>query len=358
MIEYGRTLPTSFVKMYGVDQGKIEHTTFECGLSDKLLDNLPNSADIITVDGKQYPSSIVELHRPTGKYISRALIKLFNLFSQKGVIRIIGNTCAPGLKFPVLTSEKGIDQFENLPNKCPIIAANILGYEEFPNAVTVKGEPFMVLSIPDDWNSFEDYISAFTSKYRVRAKKILKETKEVEVKKLSDLPPNEWIASCGNLLTQSLTTKTIAIGRNLPKLLSCYHQSLGENFEIWGYYHAGELVGFISCIRDDNKLFAMHLGLKKQDNPFPKLYSRMLIDMVKWAIDNDLARINFGRTGAEIKSTLGAIPVENSFVVFTRSRLLLRLFKVYAKYFQKKFIYTLRQPFKEPKKAKSVPFEA
>jgi hypothetical protein len=358
MIEYGRSLQTSFAEMFKADQGKLEQSTFECDLSDKLLGDLPNSADIITVDGRQYPSSIVELHRPTGKYISRALIKLFNLFSQKRVIRIIGNTCAPGLKFPVLISGKGIDQFENLPNKCPIIAANILGYEEFPNAVTVKGEPIMVLNIPEYWNSFEDYISAFTSKYRVRAKKTLKETKEVEVKKLSDLPPNQWIASCANLLNQSLSTKTIAIGRNLPKLLSCYHQSLGENFEVWGYYQEGDLIGFISCIRDDKKLFAMHLGLKKQENPFPKLYSRMLLDMVKWAIDNDLERVNFGRTGAEIKSTLGAIPVENSFVVFTRSRFLLQLFKVYARYFQKKFIYTLQQPFKEPKAEKSVPFEA
>ena len=343
--------------MFGTDQEKLDHSTFECGLSDKLLSDLPNSADTITVDGRQYPSSIVELHRPTGKYISRALIRLFNLFSQKGVIRIIGNTCAPGLKFPVLTSGKGMDQFEKLPNKCPIIAANILGYEEFPNAVTVKGEPFMVLNIRENWKSFEDYISDFTSKYRVRAKKILKETKEVEVKKLSNLPPNQWIASCGNLLHQSLSTKTIAIGRNLPKLLSCYHQSLGDNFEVWGYYHAGDLIGFISCIRDDKKLFAMHLGMNKQENSFPKLYSRMLLDMVKWAIDNDLERVNFGRTGAEIKSTLGAIPVENSFVVFTRSRFLLQLFKVYAKYFQKKFIYTLRQPFKEPKAVKSVPIE-
>lgn len=343
--------------MFGTDQEKLDHSTFECGLSDKLLSDLPNSADTITVDGRQYPSSIVELHRPTGKYISRALIRLFNLFSQKGVIRIIGNTCAPGLKFPVLTSGKGMDQFEKLPNKCPIIAANILGYEEFPNAVTVKGEPFMVLNIRENWKSFEDYISDFTSKYRVRAKKILKETKEVEVKKLSNLPPNQWIASCGNLLNQSLSTKTIAIGRNLPKLLSCYHQSLGDNFKVWGYYHEGDLIGFISCIRDDKKLFAMHLGMKKQENPFPKLYSRMLLDMVKWAIDNDLERVNFGRTGAEIKSTLGAIPVENSFVVFTRSGFLLQLFKVYAKYFQKKFIYTLRQPFKEPQAVKSVPVE-
>lgn len=358
MMGCGRSLPTIFVRMFGIEQGKLDHLTVECGLSDKLLSDLPNSADTISVDGRGYPSSIVELHRPTGKYISRALIKIFNLFSQKGVIRIIGNTCAPGLKFPVLTKGKGMDQFENLPSKCPIIAANILGYEEFPNSVSVKGEPFMMLNIPENWSSFEDYISAFTSKYRVRAKKALKETKEVEVKKLSDLPPNEWIASCGNLLKQSLSTKTIAIGKNLPKLLSCYHQSLGDAFEVWGYYHEGDLIGFISFIRDDKKMFAMHLGLKKQDNPFPKLYSRMLLDLVKWAIDNDLERVNFGRTGAEIKSTLGAVPIENSFVVFTRSRLLLGLFKMYAKYFQKKFVYTLRQPFKEPKKAQSVPFEA
>ena len=322
-------------------------SNLECGLSQQLFSELPNNSDSLEIGGVAYPTSNVELHRPTGKYISRVLIRIFNLFSRKGVIRIIGNACAPGLKFPVLKSGEGMNQFVGVSKKCPIVAANILGYEEFPQSVSVKGEPFMVLDLETDWRTFDDYLGAFSSKYRVRAKKALKETQGLKVAKISDSPANQWIAQCGNLLKQSLSTKTIAIGKNLPQLLLCYKQSLKDKFEVWGYYDGDQLIGFISCIRDNNKIFAMHLGIDKKDNAYPKLYSRMLLDMVKWAIENQVKRVNFGRTGSEIKSTLGAKPVQNSFVVFTRSNVLLFLFRIYAKYFQKKYSYTLRKPFKE-----------
>ena len=318
----------------------------ECGLSSQLLDGLPNKSESISIGNRNYPTSILELHRPTGKYISRALIKLFNAFSRKGIIRTVGNACAPGLTFPKLQTGQGINQFSNLQNSCPIISVNTLGYEQFPDSVTVQAEPFMVISLPNHWNSFEDYLAAFSSKYRVRTKKVFEDTQKVQIKYLHQSPPNTWAAHCGSLLADTLQDKTIAIGKNLPELLICYSKSLKENYRVIGFSENDEIIGFISYILDGPRMFAMHLGLNKSSDHSGKLYQRMLYTLVEEAFELGVNQINLGRTGAEIKSTLGAEPVENSFVVFTRSKILLLLFKLYAKFIQKKYTYTYRSPFK------------
>lgn len=322
---------------------------FECQMSHDLLNALPNNSKPIKIGPNLYPSSFVELYRPTGKYISRILIALFNTFSKKGVIQAIGNPCAPGLFFPKLQSGIGIRQFENLEKTCPIISANILNSEHFPDAVTVRAEPFMVLTLDMQWNHFDDYLNAFSSKYRVRAKKIFNDTQNVEIRELHLQSHPDWLQECGKLLSESLQDKTIAIGRDLPRLLDCYQKSLGEHFKVLGMFQDQKLIGFISYIVDGEKLFAMHLGLQKQHPLHAQLYQRMLFQLVFDAIPLGIKRINFGRTGAEIKSTLGASPLENSFVVFTKSKFLLILFKIYARYFQKQYHYTYRSPFKTPK---------
>ncbi len=321
--------------------------TLSIDLSAKIFEAFPNKSESIKIGTKSYPASIVELNRPTGKYIHRILIGLFNLFSRKGMIRTLGNTCAPGLLFPKLNSGEGIEQFQFNNTICGIVSANILGYHEYPDSVTVEAKPFMVLNLHPEWKSFEDYLAAFTSKYRVRAKKVLKESGEIEKRRIDQLPSNEWIAACGKLLAESLQDKTIALGKNLPQLLQCYHKSLGSNFHVYGYYSGGKLIGFISCILDGPNLFAMHLGMDEKIASHTKLYQRMLLDLIDVSLYNSIKSIHFGRTGTEIKSTLGAVPVTNSYVVFTKSKFLLFLFRLYAKYFQKQEKYQLRTPFKE-----------
>ena len=317
-----------------------------CGLSEILLDGLPNKSNAIQIGDRFYPSSVLELHRPTGKYISRLLVKLFNAFSRKGIIRYVGNACAPGLFFPELETNQGIEQFRNLQKSCPIITVNTLGHQTFPDSVTVKAEPYMVIDLPKHWEKFEDYLNAFSSKYRVRTKKVYEETKHLQIQYLNREPPNTWAAQCGSLLAESLQDKTIAIGKNLPALLRCYQQALGANFHIVGFIDQGEIIGFVSYIIDQNRMFAMHLGINRRADVQGKLYQRMLYTLVEEAFKNGANHLNLGRTGAEIKSTLGATPVENSFVVFTKSKALLVLFRLYVKFVQKKFIYTYRSPFK------------
>ena len=307
---------------------------------------MPNHSGSIRIGENLYPSSIMELSHPTGKYVYRIFIKLINLYSQKGIIRIIGNNCAPGLSFPNLIDNQGISQFEGLTKSCPILVANILGNGSYPDSVTIPAEPFMVVPINENWQNFDDYLKAFSSKYRVRANKVIQSSSQFTVEELSKKPSNEWIAQCASLLHQTLQDKTIAIGKNLPELIHSYKKALGTNYRVFGYFLDGELMGFISCIVGSETLYAMQLGMSNNTPTEFKLYQRMLMDIINLGIENKAKHVNLGRTGTEIKSTLGAVPVNNAFVVFTRSKVLLTLFKLYLKYIHKSPQFILRKPFK------------
>jgi hypothetical protein len=75
------------------------------------------------------------------------------------------------------------------------------------------------------------------------------------------------------------------------------------------------------------------------------IYQRMLYDLVKTGIENGCESINFGRTATEIKSTLGAEPIENHFVVFAQSKILRAMIRYYKKHHYRPKQYTLRRPF-------------
>ena len=74
----------------------------------------------------------------------------------------------------------------------------------------------------------------------------------------------------------------------------------------------------------------------------------MMYDLIEYSIQNSKSTINIGRTATEIKSTLGAVPIENSFVLFTKSKTLRFLLNFYTNKIHKAPIYTLRNPFKTP----------
>lgn len=315
-------------------------------LTDKLLLSMPNHYATIAVNGTTFPVSFMELSKPTGKYVYRVFIKLFNLFGRKGYIRIIGNACAPGIAFPNLSNIKAKELLGSTENNCGVLIANVLGNEKYELGTTIPAEPFMVIRLMENLNTIQDYLQLFSSKYRVRAQKVLKNSNDIIAKPLHDLPPNKWIAQCGQLLYHSLQDKTIAIGQNLSQLIHCYQKSLGSNFKVLGYYLDGKIVGFISFIQDDKMIHATHLGIDMQLPLNYSLYQRMMYDLVSYSIENKITFINLGRTATEIKSTIGAVPVENSFIIFTKNPALHFINKFYTKYIHKKPEYILRNPFK------------
>ncbi len=307
---------------------------------------MPNHQGTIHLNGQNLPLSFMELSKPTGKYVYRIFMKLFNLFSRKGYIRVVGNTCAPGLIFPNIPRNSYSSQFIQSENSCGVLVANVLGTEKFTNATTILAEPFMLVKIDPNLQTLKDYFNQFSSKYRVRAQKVLKNSHEIEFKTLNNYPSNDWISQCGKLLYHSLQNKTIAIGQNLAELIHCYQKTLGDQFKVHGYFLEGHLVGFISYIEEENHIHATHLGIDENLPLTYSLYQRMMYDLIEYGILNQKHTINIGRTATEIKSTLGAVPIENSFVLFTKSKSLRFLMNLYANHIHKAPHYTLRNPFK------------
>ena len=86
---------------------------------------------------------------------------------------------------------------------------------------------------------------------------------------------------------------------------------------MFGYRKDGHWVGFITAIVDDEAVHAMHMGFEPHYAQQSQFYQRSMMDLVRLAMEERKPLLNMGRTATEIKSTMGAVPVENSFVFFS-----------------------------------------
>ncbi|MFM7586588.1 MAG: hypothetical protein ACKO6M_06170, partial [Bacteroidota bacterium] len=115
-------------------------------------------------------------------------------------------------------------------------------------------------------------------------------------------------------------------------------------------------VGFVTGLKIGDTLHALHLGYDAEKTEGMHLYERCLLDMVEMGIQMGVKTVQMGRTATEIKSTLGAEPLQNSLVFFVRNPLLRALLKAYARSVYQPPPFTLRHPFAS-KSAKPAPVE-
>lgn len=297
----------------------------------------------LNVGGQSFPFSNIELSKPTGKYVARAILKLATLLSAKGYVQYAGNACSPGLQFPDIQPHTNLSDINHA--NCGVMIINVLGSPQVAGGVTVKAEPFMNLPLQPAWQNFEDYVQAMSSKYRVRTKKVLSNSHDYTARELKHTEANEWIPQCAQMLGHTLKDKTLAISPKLSMMLHTFVRSMKDKFKVWGYYKNEQLCGFISAIESEHGLYAMHLGLTDAAAE-DQLYQRMMYDVIAYGIEQKDEFVCLGRTATEIKSTMGAVPIENSYVLYAKGRFLRTILTLYAKYFHKVKSYQLRNPFK------------
>jgi hypothetical protein len=302
-----------------------------------------NYEENLNIGGQSFPFSNIELSKPTGKYVSRAILKLATALSAKGFVKYAGNACSPGLQFPNIQSNESLSNLDKI--NCGILIINVLGEPQYQNAITLPAEPFMNLTIQAEWESFNDYLSAMSSKYRVRTKKVLSNSEAYVKIELLHNQANEWIPQCAQMLGHTLKDKTLAISPRLSNMLHTFVRALKSQFKVWGYYKDGALCGFISAIESEHGLYAMHLGLTDQAAE-DQLYQRMMYDVIEFGILQKDEFVCLGRTATEIKSTMGAVPVENSYVFYAKNKIIRNIIALYKNRFYKPKSYQLRNPFK------------
>lgn len=218
-------------------------------------------------------------------------------------------------------------------------------YLKEENYAAYPVDPDMFMEIDPDWTNFDDYTKDLSSKYRVRLRKVLKESAAIEAKKLSE----QEVAIYHKELFQLYMNTAQKVNLNLGYLCENYFKNMADlwsnNFFVVAYFFKDKLVGFISVLKDNESLDANYMGLDYQVNLDFKLYNRILLDLVKLSIQLKATTLHLGRTATEIKSTIGATSHAMHIYLKGTNSILNKGMQFFEPYFGSPQ-YTLRHPFK------------
>lgn len=214
------------------------------------------------------------------------------------------------------------------------------------NYTAIQVDPNMVLTLDTNWQSFKDYLAAFKSKFRVKAKKAYKTSSQLNVRDFSadDIKTykKELTALYDNVKNKaSFTPEALNLAT-----YSALKNVLKDKFVFRGYFLDEVLVGFMSGVINNATLDAHYVGINYDLNKKHAIYSRMLYDYVTIGIERRVKEINFGRTAGEIKSTLGAVPQELTCYIRHKKSVANFLFKPLLKKV-KPTVFEQRFPFKK-----------
>lgn len=210
----------------------------------------------------------------------------------------------------------------------------------------IKTDPAMVLPISEMWGSFDDYLSDLSSKYRVKAKRAFAKSADLTVKPLTGADIERYAETIGALYAGVVERAPFKLGHLGVGTLLALREKMGDTFILQGYFLGSALVGFLTAFENGPRLEAGFVGIDYRYNPNHAIYPRMLYDYLLLGIERKCRAVNYGRTAGEIKSTLGAVPVQMTCAVklnHSALNMVLRWFKSMVK----PTTAVVRRPFKK-----------
>ncbi|MBK8339390.1 MAG: GNAT family N-acetyltransferase [Flavobacteriales bacterium] len=204
----------------------------------------------------------------------------------------------------------------------------------------------MAMDIDPTWRTLDDYQEALTSKARTRIRAVISRSSALEIRSMTADEIRLSTPRLQQLLDQVLARSPFSFGRLKVDVYAHWKEQLGDRLLFHGFFLNDELVGFNSAFVLDDTLDVQYVGFDYDLNPAHAIYQRMLVDVLEFALDNDLRRINFGRTAEQAKSNLGALPVDMRFYVKHRNRLANKLVGPFLRSV-KPDAFEQRSPFKK-----------
>ena len=171
-------------------------------------------------------------------------------------------------------------------------------------------DPIMEFEVNTKWLKFDDYLQALSSKYRVRANNVMKKMEGVEIR---DFNVDDFKKHKTTLyeLYKGVQQKSPV------RLLSCKIDYLSNLLSLSNdriifrtFWKDNKIIAFLTVIMNGSELEAHHIGFDYSLNKNLAIYQNILYHYIELAIQHKMQRISFGRTALEIKSTVGAIPIE------------------------------------------------
>jgi len=217
---------------------------------------------------------------------------------------------------------------------------------EFKSFFQFTTQPNMIFNIRDSWSNFDDYIADLSKKYRDQYKRARKKAEGISKRKLSleeITSYNSRIYALYMNVAKNAPFNTFYLSENHFKTLKTL---LKDKFLFYGYFVGDELIGFNTLIKNGKDIDTYFLGYDEIYQREKMLYLNMLYDMIGFSINKEYSRIIFARTALEIKSSVGAQPVD-MYGMMQHSNPFVNLFvsRTFS-YFEPKMEWKERNPFK------------
>lgn len=240
--------------------------------------------------------------------------------------------------------KKTVDVFliKDFLNRSLSIANTLKNYNYHPFSV----EPNMVLEIRKDWISFKDYLAAFKTKFRVKAKRALTLSESLKVVIITERNFSSYSESIDNLYHSVADSSSFNLVQFNTRTYKDFLENFKDNYILQSYWLEGKMVGFISGLIQKKTLDAHFVGIDYNYNKSHAIYQRMLYDYVKFGIERKVDAINFGRTASEIKSSVGAIPQELTMYVRHKKTIPNQLLKLFLQKIEP-IPFQQKKPFKQ-----------
>jgi predicted N-acyltransferase len=232
--------------------------------------------------------------------------------------------------------------FKDFYDEC----ANELVKYKFSNIFEFNVQPNMIFYLNGKWKSNEEYIGSLSKKYRDQYKRAHKKFDGIAVKNLTlkEIKQHEsTIYDLYHYVAVNAPFNTFFLAKNH---FSTMKKQCSERFLLFGYFLNDKLVGFHTLLLNGSVLETYFLGYDQKVQKENMLYLNMLYNMTNFGIEHGFDKIIFGRTALEIKSSIGAIPVEMSGFMYHTNNL---INKYLGKIFQKiepQVTWQMRHPFK------------
>jgi predicted N-acyltransferase len=170
----------------------------------------------------------------------------------------------------------------------------------------------MIVQLDPKWKTFEDYKNILKSKYRVKANKADSSSSSLKSRLFTEHDFETYKEELQALYQN--TIDNASFNAQVLNLNTYIHlrASFKDDFIVKAYFLEDKLVGFLTALVNKNTLDAHFIGLDYRLNKSHAIYPRILNDYVRLGIEKQVSSIDLGRTASEIKTTIGAIPLELS----------------------------------------------
>jgi len=206
----------------------------------------------------------------------------------------------------------------------------------------------MVLNINNNWDNLSSVLADFRTKYRSRANNVLKKSNNITVHEL-DLASIEKFAKRMEYLYNSVINKSnFNIGVFNFETFYLLKKNLLSKYKIFGYFLEDKLIGFNTLFHSNGFVDASFIGLDYEYVEANKLYQRILLDYVEYAVTNKSKVLSLGRTAETIKCCVGAVPVNMDLFIKTNGIISNAILKAIMRNITPTE-FSLRNPFKDRK---------